>query len=173
MIDPEFSRLVKARPLSAAPIDLSASAAERAALAERFALVRLDALNAQVTLADDGDATRASGWLKAALVQPCAVSGEPLEVSIEERVELLFVPAAPSTGFDEEIELAAGDLDEIPYTGDAFDLGEAIAQSLGLAIDPYAEGPAADEVRRAAGIVADDQAGGTLADALRALRPRE
>ncbi|QYU69205.1 hypothetical protein J4558_03410 [Leptolyngbya sp. 15MV] len=51
-----------------------------------------------------------------------------------------------------------------------FDLGEAVAQSLGLAIDPYAVGPEAEAARREAGIASDDVPSGPLAEALRALR---
>ena len=71
-----------------------------------------------------------------------------------------------------EIELDAEDLDEIEYAGDTFDLGEAVAQSLGLAFDPYAEGPNADAVRVEKGIASDeDQApSGPLAEALKALK---
>ncbi len=53
---------------------------------------------------------------------------------------------------DEEIELEESELDEIPYEGDRFDLGEAVAQSLALAIDPFACGPDADRVRQEVGL---------------------
>ena len=71
---------------------------------------------------------------------------------------------------DEEVELLADELDEIPFTGDSFDLGEAVAQTLALAIDPYAEGPQAERARAEAGIVTDDAPAGPLAAALAALR---
>ena len=77
----------------------------------------------------------------------------------------------PSLQEDEEIEieLEAEDLDEIEYAGEKFDLGEAIAQSLALAIDPYAEGPNAEEARKKAGIELDDAPRGPLAEALKGL----
>jgi len=43
-------------------------------------------------------------------------------------------------------------LDEIEYTGTHIDLGEAVAQSLALAIDPFLTGPNADAARKSAGI---------------------
>ena len=70
----------------------------------------------------------------------------------------------------DEIELEADDCDEIEYTGDMFDLGEAVAQTLGLAIDPYAEGPNAEAVRAAAGIVTDGEQDGPLAAMLAGLK---
>jgi hypothetical protein len=53
-----------------------------------------------------------------------------------------------------------------------FDLGEAVAQTLGLAIDPYAEGPNADAARKAAGIVAEGEQDGPMAALLAALKPK-
>ncbi|MEM8726635.1 MAG: DUF177 domain-containing protein, partial [Pseudomonadota bacterium] len=70
------------------------------------------------------------------------------------------------------IELDAEDCDEIEYAGDMFDLGEAVAQTLGLAIDPYAEGPNADAARKAAGIVEEGEQDGPLAAALTALKKK-
>ena len=63
-------------------------------------------------------------------------------MTIDEAVDLRFVERAlrPASE-EEEIELEADDCDEIDFAGDMFDLGEAVAQTLGLAIDPYAEGP--------------------------------
>ena len=48
-------------------------------------------------------------------------------------------PAAPHRP-DEEVELEADDCDEIEFDGTQFDLGEALAQSLALAIDPFLTG---------------------------------
>ena len=45
-----------------------------------------------------------------------------------------------------------------------------MAQTLGLAIEPYAEGPKADAVRKKAGIVEEGQQDGPLAEALAALK---
>ena len=111
-----------------------------------------------------------SGRLAAEIVQTCGVSGEDFPVRIEEPIALRFVPEVVRSVPDEEIELEEAELDEIEYSGDAFDLGEAIAQTLGLAIDPYAEGPNADAASREAGIISDEAPSGPLADALRKLR---
>jgi uncharacterized metal-binding protein YceD (DUF177 family) len=163
---PEFSRPVDRRQLKARPVELVADEAEREALAKRFSLVAIDRLEASVLLWDDGDAVVADGTLSADVVQSCAVSGDDLPVGIEERLDLRFVPERP--GSEEEVELAGADLDEIPFAGDTFDLGEAVAQSLALAIDPYATGPDADRVRREKGL-ADEDSSGPFA-ALRALK---
>ncbi len=166
MSTPEFSRLVDRRHLKAAPLRLSANEAERKALARRFGLVAIHSLGAEVSLESDGEAVDATGTLSADIVQSCAVTGDDLPVAIEVPLTLRFVPEAPVT--DEEIELAEEELDEIPYAGTAFDLGEAVAQSLALAIDPFATGPNADRVRKEKGLL-DEAASGPFA-ALAALQ---
>lgn len=165
---PEFSRMVAARHLPAEPLVLEASDAERAALAKRFSLTRIDSLTSTITLSPEGEAVLAHGPLKASFLQACAISGEDFPNRIDEVLQLRFVHPTPSAGPDEEIELEAGDLDEIEYEGEQFDLGEAIAQGFGLALDPYATGPDADQARKDAGLV-DETATGPFA-ALAALK---
>jgi len=165
----EMSRMVKLRQIDGNPVAVEASEAERTALAERFGIVVVERLAAQVTLEREGEEVAASGRLQADIVQTCGVSGEDFPVRIDEPIALRFVPEIARTVVEEEIELEESELDEIEYSGDAFDLGEAVAQSLGLAIDPYATGPNADSTRRDAGIL-EEGATGPLADALRALK---
>jgi len=175
---PELSRPISLRQIVGQPYEIEASEAERAALARRFAIASVDRLVASVTLDRQGERVAAQGTLAADILQPCAVSGEEFPVHIEEEIALRFVPEGsihPSLqeGDDIEIELDEGDLDEIEYAGETFDLGEAIAQTLALAIDPYAEGPNADAVREKAGIKPDDAPSGPLAAALGAALKRE
>ncbi|MEQ5789155.1 DUF177 domain-containing protein [Erythrobacter sp. NFXS35] len=166
--------MVKTRPLPGAPLVIEASAAERAALAARFGLGEIAVLRAEVALEAKPSAIRATGRLNARVMQPCAVSGEPFPVTIDEPIDLRFIEqrgsAASGEGEEIEIELEADDCDEIEFSGDMFDLGEAVAQTLGLAIDPYAEGPGADAARKAAGIVAEGEQDGPLAAMLSTLK---
>ena len=169
----ELTRMVKARPLPAAPIVIEPTAAECAALAARFGLGAVQALRAEVALEQKPSAIRATGRLRAQIMQPCAVSGEDFPVAIDEPVDLRFVDESAHALPDDdaiEIELEADDCDEIAFSGDMFDLGEAVAQTLGLAIDPYAEGPGADAARIAAGIVREGEQDGPLAAMLAALK---
>jgi uncharacterized metal-binding protein YceD (DUF177 family) len=160
MSAPEFSRPVDRRHLKAAPLRLVADEAERRALARRFSLIAIHRLEAEVSLEADGEAVDAEGTLSADIVQTCAVSGEDLPVTIDEPLALRFVREAPVT--EEELELEEEQLDEIPYAGTSFDLGEAVAQSLALAIDPFATGPDADRVRKEKGLL-DEAAAGPFA----------
>jgi uncharacterized metal-binding protein YceD (DUF177 family) len=163
---PELSRPIDLRQILAKPVAIEATEAERAALARRFALVRIDRLEAEARLEVDGAAVNATGRLRATIVQSCAISGEDLPVAIDEPLALRFVPEKPVA--EDELELDERALDEIPFEGHAFDLGEAVAQSLALAIDPYAVGPTAERVRKEAGLL-DEAAAGPFA-ALAALR---
>ncbi|WP_126173164.1 YceD family protein [Altericroceibacterium xinjiangense] len=167
MSDSEFPRPIDRRRIDAKPLHLEANEGERAALAARFGLVAVNSLVADVALEPDEGAILASGRMQADIVQSCAISGEDLPVSIDEPLALRFVPAR-QVEEEEEIELEEGELDEMEFTGDRFDVGEAVAQSLALAIDPYATGPQAEDIRKQ-GHVIDEAAAGPFA-ALAALK---
>lgn len=167
----ELTRMVKARPVPAAPVVIEASPEECARLAARFGLGAVHALRAEIALEAKPRAIRATGRLHAEILQPCAISAEDFPVTIDEPVDLRFVEeTVRPVSEEEEIELEADDCDEIAFTGDMFDLGEAVAQTLGLAIDPYAEGPNADAARKAAGIVQEGEQDGPMAEMLAALK---
>jgi uncharacterized metal-binding protein YceD (DUF177 family) len=157
MSAPEFSRPIDRRQLKEKPVELAADEGERKALARRFGLIAIDRLEAKAALQADGEAVTAEGRFEADIVQTCAVSGEELPVTIAEPLSLRFVPAREIDA--EEIELEEEELDEIPFSGQVFDLGEAVAQSLALAIDPYATGPEAERVRKEKGLADEDSSG--------------
>lgn len=157
----EFSRIIDTRHIDDKPIPLIATAEECKALARRFDLVTVHRLEASVTLTRDGTAFTAAGRMVADIVQSCAISGEDLPVAIDEALNMRFIPAsdAQPVAPDEEVEITEEDCDEIEFSGERFDLGEAVAQSLGLAIDPFAEGPEADRVRREVGLSGEGVSG--------------
>lgn len=146
MSDSEFPRPVDLRSITPHPVKLEAGTDECAALARRFAIPAVRCLTAEIALEAKGTQVLAAGRLRASIVQSCAVSGEDLPVEIDEPLTFRFVPE-PAID-DAEIELAEEECDEIFYSGTAFDLGEAAAQSLALAIDPYLTGPNAQTVRK-------------------------
>jgi uncharacterized metal-binding protein YceD (DUF177 family) len=143
----EFSRPFDVRQLDHRAVQLVADARERQALTLRFGLVRIDRLEAEVVLVRQGEALTATGTLSADIVQSCAVSAEDLPVALREPLAFRFVPQGQAHGPDAEIELDADALDEIEFTGTVVDLGEAVAQSVALAIDPFATGPEAEAAR--------------------------
>lgn len=153
----EFSRIVDIRQTDGKAMHLEASETERAALAERFGLVRIDRLEADLALQREDREVAVTGTMRADFVQSCAVSAEDLPMSVEEALSLRFVPARSDHAPDEEIELDSDDCDEIEYSGSAVDVGEAVAQSLALAVDPFATGTNADAARRDAGLLSPEQ----------------
>ena len=170
----ELSRPIKPRALPAGTMTIEADEAERAALASRFGITAIHTLTAEVEFGEKDGAVLAEGKLAATLEQPCAVTREDFTYEVSETFSLRFVPEGRMGEYEEdaEFELTEDDLDEIEYEGDSFDLGEAIAQELALAIDPYREGPSAEEAREKAGIESDEnrKPSGPLADALAALK---
>lgn len=167
----EFERVIKLDRLPSAPVTIEADATERAALARRFGLPAVHALEASVTLTQDGEAVEARGRMTARFDQSCAIANEPFANSLNEPLTIRFVRSIAPGSEEEAIEFAGEEADEIEFDGAALDLGEAVAQSFGLTIDPYATGPQADSVRREAGIVDEDAPSGPFA-ALAALKPK-
>lgn len=144
---PEFPRPVDIRQADGRHLRLEADERERAALAVRFGLVRIDWLQAELDLSRKDRVVEARGTIRADFIQSCAVSAEDLTMSVQEPLYFRFVPARTDHAPDEETEIGELECDEIDYTGTIIDVGEAVAQSLALAIDPFATGPDADEAR--------------------------
>lgn len=140
-------------------LDLVADEAERKAIAERLRLLSLDRLEAHVVLDRDGPQVHARGRIKAALEQSCIASGEPVASHVDEPFDIAFTPAPVEGRPDEEIELGAEDCDVVFYDGQAIDLGEAIADTLALAMQPYPRSPSAEEALKEAGVMTEAEAG--------------
>lgn len=145
-MDPEFTHPVKAGHIHAQPQthELTADKAARSALAARFGLPGIAALAGHFTLTHErGGVIAATLKMQARVTQLCVVTLEPFEAEVAERVALRFVPATTAEE-DEDFapELLEGP-DEIPYENDVIDLGEALAEQLALALDPYPRKPGA------------------------------
>lgn len=141
-----------------ARVELVADDKERARIAERLGLESLDRLEAHALLERDGDSVRAKGRLKAALVQRCVVTSDPIATHADEAFEILF-RAHPGTAPDEEIELGAEDCDVVFHDGASIELGDAIADTLALSLDPYPRSAGAEATLREAGVLSEAQAG--------------
>ena len=140
-------------------LDLVADEAERAAIARRLGLSSLDRLEAHAVLSRNGEIVRVEGRLLATLDQSCVVTNDPIASHVDEPFELMFTPELGSGAPDEEIELGEADCDVIFYDGGAIDLGSAIADTLGLSIDPYPRSAGADAALRETGVLSELDAG--------------
>ena len=187
-LGPEMSRPVSPERLGEAPYEtrVVASEAERAALAARLGLLELVRLEARLTLrrGAPGARLRLEGHLEAEVVQACVVSLEPVAGTIEAdfvQVYQLEPPLEASaleapSGAAPEVTVGPGSEDEDPepLEGGELDLGEAVAQELALALDPY---PRAPGTRVPEAYRAEDQGEGEAGRhrpfaALKALKPR-
>jgi uncharacterized metal-binding protein YceD (DUF177 family) len=135
-------------------VAITADAQERAALAQRFGLIGIDRLDARFALRREGDSMVATGRVSAAVTQACSITDEPLPVTIDEPVELRFVE---DTGREEEVELSEDALDTMPIEDGAIDLGEAAAETMALALDPFPRGPGAAAALKEAGVIGEDE----------------
>jgi len=155
----EFARPIRLDTLGSAgqSVRIAAEPAEREALAARFGLLALERLEAEVSLARDGATVIAEGRLQAEVVQACIASDEPVPARIDEPFTLRFVPAEMLADGD-EIELSEADCDTLPYDGRVIELGEAVAETLALALDPFPRSPNAEAALREAGVVGEDEA---------------
>ena len=156
---PEYSHMVDLRQVNDVPLTLEPDEAARRRLAGRFAITAIPAMRAVAQLQREGERVTATGRIVADVIQACRISAEDFPVHIDEPLRLRFVPPVGEIIPDEEVELTADDCDEIEYTGTAFDLGEALAQTLALAIDPFAEGPNADTFRAEHGLTGETPTG--------------
>jgi uncharacterized metal-binding protein YceD (DUF177 family) len=158
---PEFPRPHRLDQIGAGEsrVEVEAGPEERAALARRFGLVALDRLAASFTLRRDAAGITARGHLSAAVTQSCVVTEEPLPAAIEEDFAIRFLPEPGEGETQDEVELAEEDLDTVFYSGAAIDLGEAAAETLVLALDPYPRSPAAAAALKQAGVIGEEEAG--------------
>jgi uncharacterized metal-binding protein YceD (DUF177 family) len=145
----EFQRVIDIDRITSKQMSLEANAAECAALAERFGLRELTSLTADMTIRAEAERHIAEGRVTADIVQICSLSGEDVPAHIDAPFRLVFVHEsqleAVDTGED-EIELDSDDLDIIGYEGSNVDLGETVAQTLALALDPYPRAPDAEKM---------------------------
>jgi uncharacterized metal-binding protein YceD (DUF177 family) len=159
-VTPEFSRAVRLDTLGAGPrrVEIEANAEERAALAARFGLLAVDRLAARAEISRNGKAVTALGRLDSAVVQSCVASGEPVPATLAEDFRIEFRPHRTAAAPDEEVELGEAELDVVFYDGTAVDLGEAVAETLSLALDPFPRSPAAEAALREAGVKGEEEA---------------
>ncbi len=167
-MNPEFSRPVRIDMIGEGSHSMAVEAepAERAALVQRFGLISLAALSAEAELRREGDVVLATGRIRATVEQACVASGVAVPATIDEPFALRFVPAAA----DGEAEIDAEDCDVIDYEGSAVDLGEAVAETLALSLDPFPRAADADAILREAGVLSEDEVVNGPFAALKALK---
>lgn len=131
----EFFRPLALDRIGPTGLDMTVDAkpAECAALAERMKIPAVLGLSCSFHLIREGrDRVVARGVLRARVTQVCVITLDEFDASLEEVFQVRFVPSGEEL---DEIDPDADD--EIPFEGNSIDLGEAAAEQLGLALDPY------------------------------------
>ena len=142
MTIPEFPRLIRLDRIGTQGLDLTvdASPAECAALAVRMKLPAVHAVSCTFHLVrETRDVVAAHGTLCARVTQTCVVSLEDFETVVGESFQVRFVPSGVETD-----DIDPETIDEIGFEGNQIDLGEAAAEQLALALDPYPRMPGAE-----------------------------
>jgi uncharacterized metal-binding protein YceD (DUF177 family) len=153
----EFARplVIEPWPDAAIAVEFSADPGERRALARRFGLLELRSLRVEGRLdrGDDRRELRFQGSLEAEAVQACVVTLEPVPATIRQPVERRYRRAEPGAGLGpagpQQVWVVDEDEDEGEVdivTGRTIDLGEAMAEELALALDPYPRTADADDL---------------------------
>ncbi len=139
----EFSRWVKLSRIGDSGLDqtVDADADECRALARRLDVPRVASLTCRFRLEPSRQGRiAAAAELRSELTLVCVVSLEPFETTVLERFTLCFVPEMADGG-EESVEIDPEAPDEISFAGEQIDLGEAAAEQLALALDPYPRKP--------------------------------
>lgn len=159
MSDRFAHRLPLDRIRSGDRFDLVAGDEDRGVIAARLGLPSLERLEAHVALDRDGPRVRCTGRIKASLEQCCVATGDPVAALVDEPFDLLFLPEPTGHRHEEEIELSEAECEVVFHDGGAIDLGDAIADTLALALDPYPRSAGADAALKEAGVLSEEQAG--------------
>jgi len=116
----------------------AATAQECAALTRRYNVPAVRSLSVDAAFEPWGPGGwRLTGLARAGLTQTCVVTLEPLDTEVEERIARHY---APPRRLAEAAALLADD-DEPDPLEEAVDVGEAAAEAVALAIDPYPRTP--------------------------------
>jgi hypothetical protein len=125
--------------------EISATPAEREAVAKQLELIACAALDARCDVKASGrHRFRVTTQLVARVTQTCVVTAEPLDAIVSELQTTEFWPANEITpaGADETIDPSTL---EVPsaITSNTIDLGQHVYELLGTSIEPYPRKPGA------------------------------
>lgn len=136
-LPPEFSRLVRLDDVrkGTVAVTVTASVAERDALAQRLQVTEITALEADLKVSRLSDGVfEVTGRFEAEITFIGEHADEALDFTVSEAVEEIF---ATETGWKQlEEKSLDDDVDAELLTVEQIDLGEVVAQNLSLALDP-------------------------------------
>lgn len=131
-------------PQKGMPVVIEAGEKERAALAQMHGLLEVMRYRVEMLISPwKRHGIKVSGTVKADIVQECVVTLDPVEGSIDEAVEGLFLPEDSKLGrqgFHDGGEIvldAEGPDSPETFSGDTIDVGAFAEEFFALGIDPY------------------------------------
>lgn len=140
-VEPEFRRVVKLQSIGVneTTMTFTANPSECEALATRYGVLSISALEATVRLWRKGAGARARVHFVADVVQSCIVTLEPVDDHVDQEIEMDFLPQGVVDPADRagDSALVIEFLDTERFVGGTLDLGSVISEYLSLAIDPY------------------------------------
>jgi hypothetical protein len=140
-MSPEFSRPLPTTCIGPSGLDttIEATPSECDKLAVRLKLPGIGTLSCRFRLhPGPRNSILAESWLTAMITQICVASLDEFEGAVTDYVMVRFIPSGT-----ESTEIDPESPDEIPFTNDTIDLGEAATQQLALALDPWPRKPGA------------------------------
>lgn len=142
-------------------ISLEANEAERAEIAQRLDLIELKSFAFGAKLASVAGGIKATGHVKAHVVQRCAATDLAVPAQINEPFDLRFLRNLDGDiSADEiEVEISSDECDLLPLENERIDIADAAVQSLSLALDPFPRHPDADRILAEKGVLTEQQAG--------------
>lgn len=114
---------------------------ERAAVAEALGITAVESLEVRLHAVKFRGGVRVTGRIEAVLVQPSVVSLEPVQQTLGEPVDRVFLPEpdkprAGAAGAEIFVDLEGEDLPD-HFEGPEADLSGLIVETLALGLDPY------------------------------------
>jgi len=135
---------IDSMPAHGRDIDVLPTEAERAAIAAQVGVSSVDQLAAKLVAVKFRGGVRVTGRLTATVTQPSVLTLEPLQQTISEPVDRVFLPGeekAYAGPADAEVfvDIEGDDLPD-HFEGNEADLSDLIVETLALAIDLYPRG---------------------------------
>ena len=139
MTEVEFSRVISLDDLKSKTVvrDIQASPEECEKLTLRLNLLKVESLKAHVEAYREASGIiTVKGELEAKIEQECVRTLEPLSTFIRAPFEIRYITSQKYKYYMQEHDIHAIDAPDL-IEDDFLDLGEIVAQTLSLEIDPY------------------------------------
>lgn len=172
-----FKANVLRLPRKGMPVSIDADEKQRVALADEHDLLSVRRLRAELLVVPwKSDGIRVAGHVEAEIVQACVVTLEPVEASIREAIDAIFIPEGSRLA--KRLSDPSGEILVDPdgpdapelFAGDTIDVGAVAEEFFALGIDPY---PRSGGAAATAAMPADDEPARPVSpfDKLKSLKP--